>query len=202
MQAVSALKHLVVFASGSGTNFQSLIDATESGQIQARIRGLISSRKDNQALERAQNHSIETHVLRPADFDEPGQYHEALLSVLEEWKTDLIILAGYLLKIPDVVIETYPGLVVNIHPSLLPKFGGKGFYGSNVHKAVLDSNETQSGCTVHVVTSRYDDGPILAQAKVPVYATDDVPTLAKRVLEQEHILLPKVVGELIDKLNT
>lgn len=165
------------------------------------MRGLISNRPDNKAHERARAHDIETKVIRPVDYQHPEQYHEALLAILEQWETDLIILAGYLLKIPDVVINAYPGRIINIHPSLLPKYGGKGYYGSNVHQAVLDNKESCSGCTVHIVTEKYDEGPILAQKKVPVYDTDDAQTLAKRVLEQEHLLLPKVVGEMIDKMN-
>lgn len=195
------MKHIVVFASGSGTNFQAVIDAVESGQIKACIRGLISNRPDNKAHERARVHGIDAKVIRPADYQRPEQYHEALLTTLAQWKTDLIILAGYLLKIPDAVINAYPGRIINIHPSLLPKYGGKGYYGSNVHQAVLDNGESCSGCTVHIVTENYDEGPVLAQKKVPVYATDDAQTLARRVLEQEHLLLPKVVEEMIDKMN-
>lgn len=202
LQAIFPLKHIVVFASGSGTNFQAIIDAVESGQIKARIRGLISNRPDNKALERAGAHDIETKVIRPSDYRYPKQYHEALLATLEQWKTDLIILAGYLLKIPDAVISAYPDRIINIHPSLLPKYGGKGYYGNNIHQAVLDNKEPYSGCTVHIVTAEYDKGPILAQRKVPVYNTDNALTLSKRVLEQEHLLLPEVAGEMIKKMNT
>jgi formyltetrahydrofolate-dependent phosphoribosylglycinamide formyltransferase len=201
-QVKAALKHIVVFASGSGTNFQSIVDAVEAGSIRACIRGLISNKPGIQALERAHRHGIDTKVIRPSDFESPTQYHEALLAVLAGWKTDLIILAGYLLKIPDAVVRCYPGRIINIHPSLLPKYGGKGYYGSKVHQAVIDNNEPYSGCTVHVVTEEYDEGPILAQTKVPVHASDDAQTLARRVLEQEHLLLPRVVGEMINKLNT
>ena len=196
------MKHIVVFASGSGTNFQALIDAVESGQIKARIRGLISSKTGIKALERARKHGISAKTIRPSDFHDPDQYHEALLKTLAHWETDLIVLAGYLLKVPDVVISKYRGRIINIHPSLLPKYGGKGYYGDRVHQAVLDSGDSQSGCTVHVVTEKYDDGPILAQTEVPVHQTDDAETLARRVLKQEHLLLPRVVSEMIEKLNS
>lgn len=196
------MKHIVVFASGSGTNFQAIIDAVQSGQINARIKALISDNNECKALERAAQNNITTKVLCPTDFDDTQQFGDALLEVLESFKTDLIVLAGYLKKIPKSVIQAYKNRIVNIHPSLLPKYGGKGFYGSKVHQAVLQNKEKESGCTVHIVTEEYDKGPILDQQKVPVYASDDVETLAQRILQQEHYLLPKVVGGLIKDLNS
>ncbi len=190
-----------MFASGSGTNFQALIDAVQSGQIDARIRGLISNNDKAKALERARKHDIETSVIKPSDYSDHQNYENELLSQLDQWKTDLIVLAGYMIKIPDSVVEAYENRIVNIHPSLLPKYGGKGYYGLKVHEAVISNNETESGCTVHLVTDEYDKGPILAQQKVPVYESDNAETLAGRVLKQEHYLLPKVVGELIESLN-
>lgn len=195
------MKHIVVFASGSGTNFQALIDAVESGEIKARIRGLISNKTDNKALNRAREHDIEAVTLAPAAFANYHDYEEALLQQLKNWETDLIVLAGYMIKIPVAVIEEYRGRIVNIHPSLLPKYGGKGFYGIKVHRAVIENEEKQSGCTVHLVTEEYDKGPILARKKVPVLDSDDPESLAKRVLNEEHKLLPKVVAELIEDLN-
>ncbi len=196
------MKQIVVFASGSGTNFQALIDAIESGQINARIRGLITNRSDIKSLERAAEHGIESKVLSPADFSNDSKYEKELEKTLKEWDADLIVLAGYLLKIPDNIIEQYRNRIINIHPSLLPKYGGKGFYGMKVHRAVIDNKETESGCTVHLVNEEYDQGPILAQKKVPVHPSDDAETLAKRILKQEHSLLPEVVGRLIEELNS
>lgn len=192
------MKHIVVFASGSGTNFQALIDAVASGQIPARLRGLISNKSDNKALQRARTNDINFITLSPSSFDNQGDYVQALKGKLKEWETDLIVLAGYMLKIPAEIIKDYEGKIINIHPSLLPKFGGKGFYGLNVHRAVIDSGEKESGCTVHVVTEEYDKGPVIAQEKVPVYPSDDPKTLAQRVLTKEHLLLPKVVQKLIN----
>ena len=192
------MKHIVVFASGSGTNFQAIIDAVKSGQINARIKGLISDNPDCKALRRAKRNDIETKVIQP---DEVESFGKVLLDILQTWKADLIVLAGYVKKIPVSVIQQYENRIINIHPSLLPKYGGKGFYGSKVHQAVLNAGEEESGCSVHVVTEEYDKGPILAQQKVPVYKSDDAQTLAKRILQQEHYLLPKVVGELIEDLN-
>lgn len=193
-----SLKHIVVFASGSGTNFQSIIDAVEAGRIQARIRGLIASKPGIKALERAENHDIATRVLNPSDFENYSTYESALLQILQDWQTDLIVLAGYMLKVPPAVIETYRRKIINIHPSLLPKYGGKGFYGINVHEAVLNNNEEESGCTVHYVTEEYDKGPIIDQIKVSVCPDDDAETLAARVLEQEHKLLPRVIADLVN----
>lgn len=193
--------NIVVFASGSGTNFQAIIDAAEEGQIDGCIRGLITNKGEIQAIERAQNHEIDHVILRPSQFADHSAYVEALLDQLAKWDTDLIALAGYMIKIPTEVIEAYEGRIVNIHPSLLPKFGGKGFYGMKVHRAVIDNEETQSGCTVHLVTEEYDDGPILGQTKVPVKKTDDADTLASRILKEEHKLFPKVIAELADQLN-
>lgn len=193
--------NIVVFASGSGTNFQAIIDATENGQIKGCIRGLISNKPDIQAIERAQNHGIAHSLIAPSEFSERTDYVQALLDQLGDWNADLIVLAGYVIKIPSAVIRKYGGRIVNIHPALLPKYGGKGFYGMNVHRAVIENGETESGCTVHLVTEEYDEGPILAQRKVEVKASDDASSLAKRVLKEEHKLYPKVIAKLANQLN-
>lgn len=192
------MKNIVVFASGSGTNFQAIIDAIESGQIKARINGLLASKPNIKALERARNHDINTKVLKPSDFDSSSSYENHLLQTLARWEPHLIVLAGYMLKVPDSVIEKYQKRIINIHPSLLPKYGGKGFFGLNVHQAVIENDEEESGCTVHYVTEEYDEGPIIEQVKVPVHSNDDAKTLANRVLEQEHYLLPKVIADLLN----
>jgi len=196
------LKHIVVFASGSGSNFQAIIDGVESEQINAEIKGLISNKKDCRALVRAEKHKINTRILNPSDFDNYTSYINKLEEVLKSWNPDLIVLAGYLLKIPERIINLYKNRIINIHPSLLPKYGGKGFYGDKVHREVLENREKETGCTVHLVTEEYDKGPVLAQRKVPVYESDNVESLAERVLKQEHNLLPEVVSELIETFNS
>ncbi|TYP92607.1 formyltetrahydrofolate-dependent phosphoribosylglycinamide formyltransferase [Fodinibius salinus] len=196
------MTNIVVFASGSGTNFQAIIDAVESGQINGRIAGLITNKSGIQAIERAQKHDIEHRLLAPSQFSDRSRYINTLLDQLTDWETDLIVLAGYMLKIPPKVIEQFRGRIVNIHPSLLPKYGGKGFYGMRVHQAVIDNNEDKSGCTVHLVTEKYDDGPILGQRKVPVKDSDDADTLADRILKEEHKLFPEIIAQLTDKLNS
>lgn len=140
--------------------------------------------------------------MAPASFSDEDAYIAQLLKQLADWQTDIIALAGYMIKIPAEVINRYEGRILNIHPALLPKFGGKGFYGQKVHEAVIQSDEIESGCTVHLVTEQYDEGPILAQAKVTITEEDDASVLAKRILEQEHLLYPKVIAELADKINT
>lgn len=187
------MNHLVFFASGSGTNFQSVIDAIQSGEIDADIRGLIVNKSGTGAAERARKNGIPVEQINPASFDDTKQYEETLLKVLERWQPDLIVLAGYLLKIPSAVLEAYPEQIINIHPSLLPKYGGKGFYGLKVHEAVIEGGETETGCSVHVVTEKYDQGPVLGQRKVSVRPTDTPERLAKRVLKHEHELLPEVI---------
>ncbi|NIT59080.1 MAG: phosphoribosylglycinamide formyltransferase [Aliifodinibius sp.] len=193
--------NIVVFASGSGTNFQAIIDAVESGQIDGRIAGLITNKEGIQAIDRAQKYNIDHQCLNPSDFSTYSKYVKGLIKQLERWNTQLIALAGYMIKIPSEIIEKYEGQIVNIHPSLLPKYGGKGFYGMNVHQAVIENEETTSGCTVHVVTEEYDQGPILGQKEVPVKRSDDPESLAQRVLKEEHKLFPKVIAKLANQIS-
>jgi len=195
------LINIVVFASGSGTNFQAIIDATEDGSIDGQIAGLITNKSDIQAIERARNHGIPHKLLSPSEFPTQKEYITALLQQLKKWDTDLIALAGYLVKVPAEIIQQFEGRIVNIHPALLPKYGGKGFYGMNVHRAVIENEESESGCTVHVVTEEYDQGPILGQRKVPVKPNDTPSSLAKRVLKEEHELFPSIIAKLADQLT-
>lgn len=154
------------------------------------------------AIERARNHDIDVAIIRPADFDTEKGFAETLLEKLNDWDTDLIALAGYVKKIPSKVIKHYSGRIVNIHPALLPKYGGKGFYGEKVHKAVIENDEKESGCTVHLVTEEYDKGPILGQRKVSVKESDDAATLAKRILKEEHKLYPEILAKLTSELKS
>lgn len=191
------MKKIVVFASGSGTNFQSIIDAVEAGNLPAKISGLITNKSSIRAIDRAKNHGIPIKVIKRSDYEDEKAYTKELLNILKKWSPDLIVLAGYLQKIPDVIISTFPGRIINIHPSLLPKYGGKGYFGIHVHEAVLANKEKESGCTVHVINEEYDDGQILDQIKVPVYPSDSPSDLQQRILKKEHKLLVKVIKELI-----
>lgn len=185
-----------MFASGSGSNFQAIIDSIEKGEIEAQVSGLIASRPGIGAIERAISHNIPHYILPDKRSD--NTFSKVLLSKLKEWNPDLIVLAGFLKKIPTEVIEKYRNKIINIHPSLLPKFGGKGFYGINVHKAVVDAGETESGCTVHFVNEHYDKGDIIKQTKVVVSDDDTPESLAQKVLKEEHKLLPNVIAEILN----
>jgi phosphoribosylglycinamide formyltransferase 1 len=192
------LKKIVVFASGSGTNFQAVIDSVHSGRIQAKIAGLITSKDDIGAIERAEKAGIPYYVLKRSHFKNENQFGEAILEKLKIWKPDLIVLAGYIVKLPSSVIQKYPDSIINIHPSLLPKYGGRGYYGSRVHQAVIDEGESESGCTVHYVNEVYDEGPVIAQKKIKVLPGDTPESLAKRILKEEHKLLPAVINQLLN----
>jgi phosphoribosylglycinamide formyltransferase 1 len=182
---------VAVLVSGGGTNLQALLDAlreSSSDSPVAYVARVISNRPDAPALQRARRARVPTVVLRNAgDPDE-------LLAALGD--AHLVVLAGYLKLVPAPVVARYRGRIINIHPALLPDFGGPGMYGRRVHEAVLASGATESGATVHFVDEVFDRGPIIAQAKVPVEPGDTPDTLAARVLEAEHKLLPQVVIEL------
>lgn len=185
---------LLFFASGSGTNFQAVIDAIESGSLNAKIVGLITNRADAGAIHRAKDHNIPVEVI---PFSNEDHYIPNLLKTVETYSPDLIVLAGYLKKIPDPLIETYRNRIINIHPALLPKYGGKGFYGQNVHRAVIENQDAISGCTVHFVNEIYDDGAIIDQVSVEVSGDDNPETLAKKILREEHKLLPESIKKIL-----
>jgi formyltetrahydrofolate-dependent phosphoribosylglycinamide formyltransferase len=188
------VKKLVFFASGSGSNFQSVIDAIENNEISASVSGLITDNYEAGALRRAREKNIPTAVI---PFSPGEDFSKQMNQQLEKWNPDLIVLAGYLKKIPDSIVESFHNRIINIHPSLLPKYGGKGFYGRNVHQAVIEAGDTRSGCTVHFVNSEYDRGSIIKQIEVPVFPDDTPESLGKRVLKEEHKLLPNVITQLI-----
>ncbi|REL33107.1 phosphoribosylglycinamide formyltransferase [Rhodohalobacter sp. SW132] len=190
---------LLFFASGSGTNFQAVIDAVESGSLNTKIVGLITNREDAGAIHRAKDHNIPVEVI---PFSNEDHYIPNLLKTVETYSPDLIVLAGYLKKIPDPLIETYRNRIINIHPSLLPKYGGKGFYGLNVHRAVIENRDPVSGCTVHFVNETYDDGAIIDQASVKVSGEDNPETLAKKILREEHKLLPESIKKILTQKHT
>ncbi len=189
------MKKLVFFASGSGSNFQSVIDAINRDEISASIVGLITDNPKSGSIERAKNAQISTALI---PYSPESFFSKKIEETLDKWNPDLIVLAGYLKKVPDSVVQTYQNRIINIHPSLLPKYGGKGFYGHKVHKAVLDAGDSVSGCTVHYVNSEYDQGSVIKQVKVPVHQNDTPESLAERVLAEEHKLLPNVIKQLIN----
>lgn len=195
-------KKIVIFASGTGSNFQALHQSPLLNDIPAHITALLTDNPKSGALAYARLHNIEPVILRPGDYGQYDVYVHRLQEKLAALQPDIIVLAGYLKKIPDPVIDQYRGKIINIHPSLLPKYGGKNWYGIRVHQAVIDNNEKESGCTVHHVTDIYDGGPVIAQVKVPVSDDDTAETLAIKVLKQEHKLYPMVIKQLLTKNQT
>lgn len=183
---------IVVLASGGGTNLQAVIDACESGYIDGRVVAVISNIEGAYALERAKMHGAQA-ILIPSRGKKRKDHEKEVLAELERIGPDLILLAGYMRMLTADFIERYSGRIMNIHPALLPCFGGKGMYGENVHRAVLESGAKISGCTVHFVTPEVDGGPIIIQRCVPVLEGDTVETLKNRVLEEEHKAYPEAV---------
>ena len=185
--------HIAIFASGSGSNAEAIIEAAQSGKLHARISLIISDKLNAGVLARARNHGIEAQVISPVSFSSEEAYLEALLGLLDHHKINFIALAGYLKKIPALLVDRFLGRMTNIHPSLLPSFGGPGMYGKHVHKAVRERGVQWTGVTVHFVDHDYDSGPILLQRTVPVYQHDSVEDIAARVLSVEHQIYPEAL---------
>jgi len=184
---------LAVFASGGGTNFQAMLDAIGAGDLPAEIVCCVSNTPDAGALDRADRHEVPTAVIEPSSFDAPAPFGRALLERLEAYDTSFVALAGYMQKIPPNVVDAYRGRMTNIHPALLPAFGGQGMYGMHVHQAVIEYGVHWSGATVHLVDEEYDHGPVILQEPVPVYADDTPEQLADRVRPVEHRLYPEAL---------
>lgn len=183
---------IAVFASGGGTNYQAILDAIQRRELPASPVICVSNRADAGALERARRHAIATHVLSSsgANADEVAA---EMLETLHQANANFIALAGFLKMIPERVISAYRNRIVNIHPSLLPAFGGRGMYGRRVHEAVIEHGVRWTGVTVHVVDEHYDTGPIVLQEPVPVLQDDTPESVASRVLEAEHRLYPEAL---------
>jgi phosphoribosylglycinamide formyltransferase-1 len=177
---------LAVFASGRGSNFSAILKAIEARYLKATIRVLITNNKKAGALEIAQDHQIATEIVNRQDYDTRDSFIKRLVTTLAQYSIDLIVLAGYMKRIPPELIRLYRNRMLNIHPALLPSFGGKGMYGHHVHSAVLKRGCKVTGVTVHIVDEEYDHGPIVIQKCVPVNEEDTPETLAASVLKVEH----------------
>lgn len=189
-------------ASHGGSNMQAIIDACKAGRLSAVPVVVISNNAESRALERARNEGIPNYYLSGKTHPDPDSLDQAILDALILHKVDVVALAGYMKKLGPKTLAHFRGRILNIHPALLPKHGGKGMYGIRVHEAVIAAGETESGVTVHLVTEEYDKGPILARVTVPVMPGDTPEILAERVLVQEHILYPATLqriatGEII-----
>lgn len=188
---------IAVLVSGGGSNLQAILDAIDSGKLDSVSVGLvISSNREAYALKRAERRGISTVVIDAVGWPNPRERDEKLLETLNEQNPDLIVLAGYMKILSESIVERFPRKIINIHPSLIPKFCGEGFYGLRVHRAVLEAGEKVSGATVHYVDKGVDTGEILLQEQVPVLPGDTPESLAARVLETEHRILPEVIGRI------
>ena len=187
---------IAVFVSGGGTNLQALMDALEDGRItNATIDLVVSNKAGAYALERAAKKNIPTATLSPKDFSERAEFDQALLDTVKKYEIDLIVLAGYLVILPEKLVEAYENRIVNIHPSLIPSHCGAGYYGLKVHESVLRRGNKVTGATVHFVDEGTDTGPIILQKAVEVKEDDTPETLQKRVMEQaEWKILPEAVN--------
>jgi phosphoribosylglycinamide formyltransferase 1 len=186
-----------IFASGEGTNAENLFKHF-AGDPRIRIKFVVTNRSNAGVISRAAKHRKSVHIVSKIALE---KYTNQFIEFLKQEKIGLIILAGWLLKLPDEFVKAFPDRIINIHPALLPKHGGKGMYGENVHKAVLMNNETESGVTVHYVNEEYDSGTIILQGKCPVLPDDTHETLAERVQALEFEILPKAIEMLLQQEN-
>ena len=193
---------LAIFCSGTGSNFQAIFHALKNKQLNAEIVLCLSNRAQCLAMDFARLNGIETVHLTEKQFDSLDDFAAAMLECIRKQSIDIIVLAGYMRKVPDDVVAAFKDRIINIHPALLPKFGGEGMYGMFVHRAVLEAGEKESGATVHFVNEEYDKGKILLQKRVPVLPGDTPESLAARVLECEHALYPDALEKLLTMQNS
>lgn len=184
-----------VLVSGGGTNLQAILDAIDEGRItNAEVKLVVSNNPGAFALERARTHGIEAECISPKNYGDREAFHKALLDRLVESKVDLVVLAGYLVAIPPMIVEAFPNKIINIHPSLIPSFCGVGYYGLHVHEGVLGRGVKVTGATVHFVDTGTDTGPIILQKAVEVHEGDTPRILQQRVMEEaEWKILPKAI---------
>ena len=197
------IKWLGVLVSDNGSNLQSIIDSTSDGILKglAKVVLVISNNPNAYALKRAKKENIKSVCLERKSFRSEEFFNNAIFAELQNMKVDIVCLAGYLKLIGRKIIENYRNKILNIHPALLPKFGGKGMYGRHVHEAIIKSGETVSGATVHLVDENYDTGKIIIQKKVKVLNSNTSQDIARKVLAVEHKIYPKAIKILIDDLN-
>lgn len=190
-------KRIVIFASGSGTNAENIIKYFHQTQV-AEVVLVLSNRKDAKVLQRAKNLQVNSLSFTKEElFSEEG-----VLKILKEIEPDLIVLAGFLLKFPEIILKEFPKKVINIHPALLPKYGGKGMYGNFVHQAVLKNNDAETGITIHYVNENYDEGAIISQKRVALSKTETAETVAEKIHKLEYEWFPKVIEEVLRKTST
>jgi phosphoribosylglycinamide formyltransferase-1 len=185
------------FASHNGSNMQAVLDACRMGQLKAEPAVVISNNSDAEALARAKREAIPCYHLSSKTHPSAEQLDQVILDTLTHHQVEFVILAGYMRKLGTKTLAHYTGRVINIHPALLPKFGGQGMYGQHVHEAVLTAGEQETGVTIHLVDSEYDHGAIIAQCRLTIYPNDTVTTLSQRVLEREHTFLVETLEKIV-----
>lgn len=193
------MKRIGVLVSGGGSNLQAIIDSIEDGRIEAEIAVVISNKPGVFALERAARHGIPAIVIDHREYSSVLEYTKAIVNSLEKYRVDLVCLAGFLRILDRTLTDAYPNRVLNIHPALLPAFGGKGMYGHYVHEAVIASGVKYSGATVHMVTPETDVGPIIIQGIVEVSDNDTPESLAEKVLKIEHRIYPEAIKLVLEE---
>lgn len=190
-----------VLVSGGGSNFEALTQACRGGEVpEAEVALVISNKPGVGALERAGRLGVESMVIEPRDFPNRVTYFARIAEEFVRREVGVVCLAGFLLKLEATLLQPFHGRIINIHPALLPKYGGAGMYGHFVHEAVLKAGDKESGCSVHLVDDEYDHGKVLIQARVPVQPGDTADTLAARILAEEHKLYPQALKRLISTL--
>lgn len=194
--------NIAVFASGRGSNFEALHRAIIDQNIPAKIVLVISNNSTSGALTLAQSFDIPAFHISQRQFSDPKLYNQKIFETLRSLNANFIVLAGYMKKLDPVITQAFPDRIINIHPALLPKYGGEGMYGMNVHRTVIAAKEKESGATVHFVNEEYDRGTIIAQQKISIDPDDTPDTLAAKVLKVEHELLPSVIKMFSDKFES
>lgn len=185
---------LVILISGRGSNMRSIVEAAQQGELDVEIAAVLSNRPGAPGLDFASEAGIDTAVIHHKAYDSRESFDQAMIEAIDKYQPSFVILAGFMRILTEGFVEHYANRLINIHPSLLPKFKGL-----NTHQRALDARETEHGASVHFVTAELDDGPVILQAKVPVFDDDDADTLAARVLEQEHQLYPAAIKKLVSQ---
>ena len=191
--------NIAFLASHGGSNMQAIIDAVKQRRLKANLVAVISNNSGSMALQRAEAENIPNYHISSLTHEDSNKADAAIVEILNKSETDLVVLAGYMKKIGDQTLKAYQGRILNIHPALLPKFGGRGMFGKRVHEAVLKSGDSVTGVTIHLIDEKYDNGPILAQEEVAVLENDTADSLAERVLVKEHTLYAETIAKIISK---
>lgn len=186
------MKKILIFASGSGTNAENIIKYFKADKIAA-VVAVFTNNPDAKVIERAQKLNVSPYIFTKTELNQA-----VFLQKINQFEPDLIVLAGFLLQFPEAIIQAYPNKIINIHPALLPKYGGKGMYGMHVHRAVVENKEKESGISIHYVNENYDEGAIIFQKKVTLLITDTPEVVAKKIHELEQKYFPAVIEEILN----